>query len=265
MVDVELNKPEAAAPLVRALKSQGVDALKVYFMLDPPVLAAVVKEAHSQGLPVTGHIGVHTGWREAMSYGIDGLNHIRVWKDFLPRDQQPQGDHESLDASRNMVARMQADWTGIDPTGAKAEALIKTMAEKHVGFDPTLSIQRISPQYRSRLGLEEFEKAQDSYKRMGQFVVSSVTAGVMLLAGTDDGSLFDELEAYADAGIPNKIILQAATANGARWLRKDAQFGTIEAGKLADIVLVDGDPLKDIKDLRKIWMVIKDGRIVLRK
>jgi hypothetical protein len=265
MVDVELNQPEAAAPLVRALKSQGVDALKVYFMLDPAVLGAVVKEAHAQGLSVTGHIGVHTSWREAMNYGIDGLNHIRVWKDFLPRDRQPQGDHESLDSSKNILARMQADWTGIDPAGPKVEALIKMMAEKHVGFDPTLSIQRISPQYRTRLGLEEFDMAQNGYKRMSQFVARAVTAGVMLLAGTDDGSLFDEFEAYADAGVPNKIILEAATINGARWLHKDAQFGTIQAGKRADIVLVDGDPMKNIKDLRKIWMVIKGGRIAFRK
>jgi hypothetical protein len=265
MVDVELNKPEAAAPLVRALKRQGVDALKVYFMLDPPVLAAVIKEAHTQGLRVTGHIGVHTGWREAMSYEIDGFNHIRVWKDFLPRDRQPQGDHESLDASKNIIARMQADWTGIDPTSPQVQALIKMMADKQVGFDPTLSIQFTVQHNRSRLSLEEFDKAQIAYERMGQFVARAAAAGVMLLAGTDDGSLFAEMESYADAGVPNKVILQAATANGARWLHKEEQFGTIQAGKRADVLIVDGDPLMDIKDLRKVWMVVKGGRIVFRK
>ena len=100
---------------------------------------------------------------------------------------------------------------------------------------------------------------------MGQFVARTVAAGVLLLAGTDDGSLFDEMESYAEAGVPNEIILQAATANGARWLQKGAQFGTIEAAKRADLVLVDGDRLKNMKDLRKIWMVVKDGRIAFRK
>src|SRR5205085_10411083 len=62
-VDVELNRPEAAAPLVRSFNAQGVDAPKVYSMLNPDVLRAVVKEARAVGLPVTCHLGVRSGWR----------------------------------------------------------------------------------------------------------------------------------------------------------------------------------------------------------
>ena len=261
-VDVELNKPEAAAALVRALKAQGVDALKVYFMLNPEVLRAVIKEAHAQGLRVTGHIGVRTGWREAIEAGIDGLNHIRVWKDFLPSDKQPQGDNESLDASVHLIPRMQADWSDIDPAGQGATALIKLMADSHIGFDPTLSIQRSSPEMRKRLGMEEYARYVEAYDKMGQFVARSEKSGVMLLAGTDDGNLFDELESYAAAGVPNKAILMAATANGAKWLGKDSDFGTVEQGKRANLVLVDGNPLSDIRETRRMRYVIKDGRIV---
>jgi len=265
LVDVELSKAEAAAPLVRALKSQGVDALKVYFLLNPDVLAAVVKEAHVQGLPVTGHIGVHTGWSQAMEAGIDGLNHVRVWRDFLPLERQPQGESESLDASRNLVARMQADWSEIDPDGPGAERIIKMMLEKKVGFDPTLAIQKIEDPLRKLLSLEQFPVAQDSYKRMGRFVQRAQKMGVLLLAGTDNVNLFDELEAYAEAGIPNAEILKSATMNGAKWVGKQSDFGTVEVGKRANLVLVDGDPLKDMKDIRKISAVVKDGYIVFRK
>ncbi|HYL98866.1 MAG TPA: amidohydrolase family protein [Blastocatellia bacterium] len=262
LVDVELTKPESARPLVLALKAQGVDALKVYFMLKPEVLKEVIKEAHAAGLPVTGHIGVKTSWTDALNAGIDGLNHIRVWKDFLPVEDQPQGEDESLDGSKHLVPRMQADWSKIDTSGTAVGALIRLMATKKVGFDPTLSIQRIDPSLRNQLGLDEYSRAADSYKRMGQFVKRAVNERVFLLAGTDDGNLFDEVEAYADAGVPAKAILLAATANGAKWLGKESSFGTVEPGKAADIVIIDGDPLTQIKDIRKISRVIKAGRVV---
>lgn len=262
-VDVELGRADRAAQLVRALKAQGVDALKVYFLLDPDVLAAVVKEAKVQGLPVTGHIGVRTSLREAMQAGIDGFSHVRVWKDFLPREQQPQGDNESLDGSKAPVARMQADWSLIDPESAEVGALIKMMADTKIALDPTLAIQKIGDDDRRRFSLEEFGVAQDSYRRMSRFVKRVHDAGVPILAGTDNGSLFEELEAYADAGIPAADIIRTATVNGARWLGRGSDFGTIEPGRRASFILVDGDPLANIRDIRKIRVVVKNGQVVV--
>lgn len=265
MVDVMIDDTAAAATLVHAFKAQGVDLLKVYFMLKPDVLCAVVREAHKVGLKVTGHIGVHTSWGRAMDCGIDGLNHIRVWADFLPLREQPQGDNESLDGSKHLVPRMQADWHEIDPDSPRVTALIAQMASSKVGFDPTLSIQQIDDGLRKSLGLAQFTAAQESYRRMSRFVARAQRMGVFLLAGTDDGSLFNELDAYDSAGVPKTAILQAATVNGAKWLGKDSEFGTIAAGRRADLIIVDGDPLKTIADLRKIDIVVEDGRIVFRK
>jgi len=265
MVDVEIDDPQAAANLVRSLKAQGVDALKVYFLLKPEVLREVVKEAHAQGLRVTGHIGVRTSWTQAMDAGIDGFNHIRLWSDFLSPAEQPQGENESLDAEKNPIPRMQADWSKIDPKGERAGALIQKMVDHHIGFDPTLSIQQLGDYWRRSLGLEQYQIATDTYARMGQFVARAQKAGVVLLAGTDDGSLFEEMESYAAAGVPNVEIVKAATVNGARWLGKDPEFGTIEPGRRADLVIVDGDPLKDIKNMRKISTVIEEGRVVFSK
>jgi imidazolonepropionase-like amidohydrolase len=264
-VNVEINDPNAAPALVRSLKEQGVDALKVYFMLNPEVLAAVVKEAHAQGLPVTGHIGVRTGWNQAVDAGISGLSHIRVWRDFLPDDKQPNGDNESLDAGKSTIPRMQADWSSIDPDGPQVGALISKMAEKNVGFDPTLVIQTIEDPMRKRLGLEDFQIARESHDRMARFIVRAQKSGVMLLAGTDNAPLCDELEDYAKAGVPNQEILRAATLNGAKWLGRQAEFGTVEVGKRADLLMIDGDPLTDIKAVRNVIMVIQSGRVVYEK
>lgn len=262
MVDVSIDDPAAAPALVRALKEQGVDLLKAYFLLDPEVLAAVVAEARVQGLPVTGHIGVRTSWRQAIEAGISGFNHIRVWRDFLPPEIQADGRDMSLDGGRNPVGRMQADWRKIDPASPEVMSLLELMAETETALDPTLFIQEIDDGDRSRFSLEEFHTGQQAYERMGELVRRAVEVGVPLLAGTDNVGLFNELEAYAKAGVPNAAILRAATANGARWLGKEDDFGTVQPGRRAHLILVDGDPLEDIADLRNIDLVVKDGVIV---
>ncbi|WP_420442366.1 amidohydrolase family protein [Candidatus Palauibacter sp.] len=262
LVDVSIDSPAAAPALVRSLKEQGVDLLKAYFLLDPDVLAALVAEARVQGLPVTGHIGVRTSWRQAIEAGISGFNHIRVWRDFLPPEIQADGRDMSLDGGRNPVGRMQADWREIDPESPEVMSLLELMAETETALDPTLFIQEIDDSDRSRFSLEEFHTGQQAYERMGEFVRRAVEVGVPLLAGTDNVGLFNELEAYAKAGVPNAAILRAATANGARWLGKDDDFGTVQPGRRAHLILVDGDPLADIADLRNIDLVVKDGVIV---
>ncbi|MGH9592059.1 MAG: amidohydrolase family protein, partial [Bryobacteraceae bacterium] len=264
-VAVELDDPAAAQSLVQSLKQQGAECLKVYFLLRPPVLRSVVAAAHQAGLRVTGHIGVRTSWGQALDAGIDGFNHIRTWADFLPLSEQPQGENESLDGQKNQIPRMQADWSQIDPESARVTALLDRMAAAKIGFDPTLSIQQIGDSYRKAYGLEQYAKATQSYARMSRFVARAVEKKVPLLAGTDDGSLYDELEAYAKAGVPVDTILKSATSAGADWLGDSAQFGTLTAGKRGDLILVEGDPTKDVHDLRKILTVVQAGRVVFQK
>jgi len=265
MVDVTLRTPEHAAAVVRSLHEQGVDALKAYFMLDPDVLRAVVSEARQLGIPVTGHIGVRTSWGDAIDAGIDGFSHVRIWRDVLPLDRQPQGLDESLASNRNPTARMQADWREIDPDGPEVLALIDRMVQSGTAIDPTLRIQHFDDGSRSRFPLELFAAGQESYERMGRFVRNAQRAGVLLLAGTDNINLIDELEAYAEFGIPNLEIIRAATVNGARWLGREHEFGTLEVGTRADLILVDGDPLADVGDLRNISLVAQNGVVVFRR
>jgi imidazolonepropionase-like amidohydrolase len=264
MVDVAIDDPAAAPALVRALKEQGVDLLKLYFLLDSDVARAILAEAERQDLPVTGHIGVRTSLREAAEAGIEGFSHVRVWRDVLPPEMQPQGENETLDSGRNPVARMQADWSMIDPDGPELGELLRLMAARGVALDPTLTVQQIGERDRTRFSLEDHATAAESYRRMSRFVRRAHESGVMLLAGTDGGSLNDEMEAYVAAGVPIVDVLRAATVNGARWLGQEAEFGTIQPGLRADLLLVDGDPLRDIRDARKISAVIKEGRVVVQ-
>jgi imidazolonepropionase-like amidohydrolase len=101
----------------------------------------------------------------------------------------------------------------------------------------------------------------ENWKRMTKTLFDN---GITLVAGTDSLPGFAyhrELELYSQAGIPNNKVLQLATIGAARVMKKDAESGSIAAGKLADMVLVEGDPTKNISDIRRVRTTIKDGKI----
>jgi imidazolonepropionase-like amidohydrolase len=239
MVDVLLDRPEAGPALVRALRAQGVDAIKLLApCLRPEVLRAVVAEARRLALPVTAHVGNLTVWDEAIRAGVTGINHADIYRsDDLP----PDPDRPEVDS---LLARM-------DRTG--------------VAMDPTLHVFAVSDAARRELGVEGGERALSRWRMDQRFVKKVVDAGVMLLAGTDNRSLNDELEDYEAAGVPREVILQSATVNGSKWLGEEAEFGTIQPGRRGHLLLVDGDPLEHMRDLRQVVLVVKDGRVVFRR
>ena len=264
MVDVLLDKPEAGPPLVRALAAQGVDAIKVYHCLRPDVLRTVVSEARRMGLPVTGDLGNLTGWETAVDAGVTGLNHAYTYRgDYLPPEFRVFRENEPTEI-RNARARLQTN-IPVDPDRPEVERVFAKMARGGVALDPTLFIFALPDSTRRSLGVEEGERAIARWGTMQRFVKKAVDAGVTLLAGTDRVSLNDELESYEAAGVPRTTILQSATVNGAKWLGKDAEFGSIQPGRRAHLLLVEGDPLKQIKDLRQVMLVVKDGRVVFSR
>lgn len=265
MVDVPMTDPEALDPLVKSLKAQGVDALKAYFMLDSVMMKPLADAAKKYGLPLTGHIGVKIGWRAAAEAGIKGVNHIRIWRDVLPLDVQPDGTDESLEGGIHPVERMQADWSKIDLKDPKIDRLLDIMAQNNVAMDPTVGIQQVRSSLRQQSDFQTYYDAKLSFEKAKQFVKMAYDRGILLLAGTDSGNLHAEMQHYADAGIPTHAVIKAATINGAKWLGKENDFGTIEVGKRADLVLIDGNPLNDMKDIEKVALVIKQGRIVFKK
>jgi len=260
--DLMIDRPTVADSIVRYMKSAGVDALKLYFFLSPDVLRAVIKAAQEVGLPVTGHLGASVGWTDAIEAGINGVDHLRLWRDVLPSADSRRLQNDTV-SRLGGFARMQYDWRGIDPTGEPMTKLIRLMADHHVGLDPTLNLQRIGDDEKPD-SLREW--LQDSYRRMQRFVARATAMGVTLLAGTDgELPLVEEMLLYADAGIPNSTILQAATKNGADWLGQSREFGTLQQGKRADLLIINGDPLQDLKTLRAPDVVIQSGIVVFER
>ena len=108
----------------------------------------------------------------------------------------------------------------------------------------------------------KLETYRESWQRMIQLLGRLYDGGVTLVAGTDSLAglmLHRELELYVQAGIPPGEAIRIATENGARYTGVLSDRGSIERGKRADLILVDGDPTKDISDIRRVSYVLKDG------
>jgi hypothetical protein len=261
---VLLDRPEAGPALVRALKAAGVDFIKVYHCLKPEVARTVIGEARRLGMQVTGDLGNVTHWDTAIEAGITGLNHAYTYRGaYLPPLYQIFRDTDPPDL---WLARWRLQGNiPVDPDRPEVDSVLAVMARRHVAMDPTIHVFSLADSSRRALGIAEGERALARWQSMKRFVKKVVDARVLLLAGTDDLSLNDELEDYETIGIDRTVILQSATRNGAQWLEADREFGTIEPGRKAHLLLVDGNPLAQIKDLRNVELVVKDGRVAFRR
>lgn len=244
--------PDDARALVREFATAGVDAIKIYAFLEPEAAEAVIDEAHALDLPVVGDF-VSTSWSAALEAGVDGFVHVMDHKWRFISDEQP-------DPSEGPFAV-------VEPDSARMHDFFAEVAERGAMFDPTA--MGSSRHYSAEDFAAALEAQTDDVPR-ARIVAEVLRAmhgeGVRWVAGTDVGSsrLLDELEIYEIAGIPNATILRTATSNPARWFRKD-DFGTVEPGKRADMILVDGDPLERIRDLENVDLVVKSGRVVMER
>ncbi|WP_180754496.1 amidohydrolase family protein [Hymenobacter sp. DG01] len=260
-----------------------------------------IAAAQKRGMLTTGHMPYTATLREASERGLDASEHLYyVFKGCSNReDSITQAVQRSLNTPKplGLFAVLPAIYRTYD--AATAARLYQTLAKNHTAVVPTLYIQKLLAELpetdHSRDTLLAYidPKIQATYARRlaGARAQSAATrafnkqlsakfmtlvpalqqAGVTLLAGSDSGasnsyvypgtSLLGELELLVQAGLTPAQALQAATINGARFLKADQRSGTIRAGKDADLVLLNQNPLEDIAHLRQINTVITRGRV----
>ena len=274
------------------LIENGADFLKIYVWMTEEPLKAVVSAAHAHGKMVAAHVGNTLTAESAVLHGVDALEHIRIGTELLSEEQcaeiarLPRRNHDHLLSFR--------PWRYIDVESDRVGALLDLLLERGVRLTPTLTLSRSAllthaDAVRKPAGIEQmptaviehwkqkawindysdddWEAAPLEWRRQLEFVGRAHSHGVKIAAGTDmpnpfilpGSGLHDELELLHSAGMSRHDVIGAATRAGAELLGVSNDLGTIEKGKMADLVVVDGDPLEDLNSLRYPWAVFKAG------
>ncbi|HEV2851569.1 MAG TPA: amidohydrolase family protein [Thermoanaerobaculia bacterium] len=278
LVDTE----EKALAAVDNYAKLGYVQIKLYSSLDPKLVPAIIQRAHQHGLRVSGHIPNGMTAEQAVRAGFDEIQHVNfLFLNFLSPDidtrtparftevaKQAAGLDLKSDRVKSFIALLKERGTVSDPTLVAFEDMFTAQAGQ---MSPSLAAvaDRFPPQVRRTLfsgGLnppaDQVKLYRDSYRAMENLVRDLHDAGVTIVAGTDALAGFSyhrELELYVDAGIPAPDVLRIATLDAARVMKRDQELGTVAPGKLADLILVDGDPASRIGDVRRVVLTVKDG------
>jgi hypothetical protein len=266
---------------------RGYKNLKIYNSFPREHLRDIVAHAHARGMRVSGHVPAFMRAQEVVEHGFDEINHInQVMLNFLvtPKTDTRTLERFTLPAERlatldlnsrpvrDFVALLKRHKTVIDPTAGTFAFIQQREGEVSPSYAPV--IDHLPPTVQRWFVSGGMNIADDaaaarykaSYAAMVKFIGHLYRAGVPLVAGTDEYvvglALHSELALYVQAGLTPAQALQVATLNGAKYTGTLHDRGSITPGKLADLVLVDGDPTKDIADLRRVALVITQGKLI---
>jgi imidazolonepropionase-like amidohydrolase len=277
----KVNTPDAVRRVVDYWASEGVTWLKFYTDVSRDVLGAAIKQAHKRGVKVTGHLCSVT-FREAVALGIDNLEHgLFVNTDF---DPEKKPDTCAPDAMAKLAS--------LDTKGDAAQATIREMVVHKVPMTSTLPVyelfvpnrppleprvlEAMAPDVRSeyltsRARIAEpgaFSISPEIFRKAQEFELEFVRAGGLLAAGVDPTGNGGALPGFGDqrnfellieAGFTPVEAVRIMTLNGATVLGEHKRLGSVTEGKLADLVVIKGDPIARPAEIRNVAIVFKDG------
>jgi len=279
-----LRNADDSRELVNYWADLGVTSFKAYINITRAELKAAIDAAHKRGLKVTGHL-CSVSYQEAAELGIDDLEHGFFVNTQLDADKKPDTCSESQ--GEETLGRM-------DPDGPEAKNLFATLIAHHVAITSTLpvfeaemgggrpavrqqALDAMTPQAREDFFLLRQRSPSApppkvdhaaSYKRDTELERAFAAAGGLLLAGPDPTGRGDVVPGFGDqrgiellveAGFSPVEAIKIATLNGAIYLGRDNQIGSIAVGKNADLVVMKGDPSKQNSDVENVELVFKDG------
>ncbi len=274
-----------AVDAVRWYGARGYWQIKIYNSIDPAWVPAMVAEAHRLGMRVAGHVPAFSTADAMMAAGYDEMTHINQF--MLGWVIKPTEDTRTL-FRLTALKRL----PGLDLNSAAVRATIDTMVARHIAIDPTIGIHEGLTQNRdgevppgmvdyidhmpigtrrdAMKGWVDVSAPGDDAAYRGAFekILATIRIlndrGVFLVPGTDSGGALTfhrELELLQRIGMTAPQVLKRATFDMAQYLGEDQRRGSITKGKLADFFLVPGDPTTDLKAIKSISMVVKDGTI----
>jgi imidazolonepropionase-like amidohydrolase len=255
---------EARAATGRLIDS-GASVIKVYFRLPLAAIAAVTETAHARGCPVTAHLEIVAA-DDAILAGVDGIEHVTSLGTALlpPLEAERYRQAVLADNAARQQGRYQV-WNRVDLDTPRAGALLALMAQRGTVLSPTLAV------FERRAGDRDTTEIHlHAFRQMLACVGRARRAGVRIVVGSHSlvphaergGAYLRELELLVECGLSPAEVITAATMENARFFRVEDRLGSIEPGKLADLLLVAGDPLKDIADVGRVRRVMLNGKWV---
>jgi imidazolonepropionase-like amidohydrolase len=248
--------PEEAKAVVAKYHDAGFQQIKIYSLVTPSIVEAICAEAHRVGMTVTGHVPNGMTIDQAVAAGMDQIAHLAI-----------RGEAGTPEVNKT-IAYLKERGTVMDPTQSWNELLGHAEGSPVDAFQP--GIAKIPPPLNrifSNAGAAGIDPAaaRARLERGLRIVKALHDAGVPIVAGTDEGvpghSVYREIELYVEAGFTPLEALQAATIVPARAMKLDAELGTIEKGKRADLAILDANPLDSIRNVRTVRWTISDGRM----
>jgi hypothetical protein len=282
---MRVDTAEEAIQDVDWYADHGYTQIKIYSSVKPELVPIIADRAHAWGLRVSGHVPAFMSARQFVKGGADEIQHLNfIVLNFLFPEVKETRNRDRF----TKVAERAREFT---PDKPEVRDFITFLKDHHTVLDPTMSIfealyrgdpaaitpgleeivPRFPPQVRRAMRSGALEVPSDkqaayheAFPAMLRLLKALYDAGVTIIPGTDTlagYTLHHELELYARAGIPPAEVLRMATWTPALVMGVDKDRGVIAPGKFADMILVDGDPTKDIRDINNITTVIKGGKV----
>jgi imidazolonepropionase-like amidohydrolase len=265
---VTAETPEEGRAVVHRYHDAGFEQIKLYTFLQPDVIKAITDEAHRLGMTVTGHVPQVFNAIQGVEAGMDQINHLNYVSTVMRGSGGGRGAIDvNSDTAQKAIQFFKDHRTVVDPTAGWGEMAGHSKDVEVTTFEPgvTKAPFVLSSKFRGMGGATTAEQMQTRTEQTLAVIRALHKAGVIIVPGSDTGlvgyGLLRELELYVQAGMTPFEAIQSATIVSARAMKLDHDSGTIEVGKRADLILVDGDPLANISDLRKVSRVVTAGRL----
>ena len=267
-----VSSPEQAAEMVRQQKREGWDLLKVHPGLTRAEYDAMARTAREEGIRFAGHVPAEVGLAHALEMRQETVDHVDGYVEYLGADGAPLDEAKLAEAVR--LTKKSGAW--IVPTMALWETLLGvTGVEKLLGYPelkymPAQQVAAWERAHRARQAAPQFDrrKAELTAANRKRILKALYDGGVPVIFGTDAPQQFSvpgfsvqrEMASMLEAGMTPFQILLTATRNAGEYHKDKARFGTVTAGSRADLILVGGDPLKDLSNVARRTGVMVRGR-----
>ena len=276
------GNPDETRGVARALKEADVDFLKVHRRLPRESYFALIDEARRLGLSVVGHIPMTVTPEEASDAGQATLEHTEtLFEGTFSAGLKDEDLSDAIrrfrsEAAERLFARFVRNHTAVTPTLVPYRSYVESL-DPAFPPDPhrryvAQSLRKEAERTSKPASETELAQLKRTFEELREVVREEIRSGVTVLAGTDLAGarvpgfpLHDELALLVEAGATPLQALAAATREPARVVQKADELGTIEVGKLADLVLLDANPLEDIRNTRRISAVVLAGRFLDRR